>query len=132
IVTIFDAGETEDGRTYIAMERLDGETLASRVASEGLPPLPMVIELASQMAAALDYAHGQGVIHHDIKPRTSCWPRAGTTPSSAISASPNGAARARPATRSAARRPTWRWSACAANRTTRAATCSRWAWCCTG
>ena len=68
IVTIFDAGETEDGRTYIAMERLDGETLASRVASEGLPPLPMVIELASQMAAALDYAHGQGVIHHDIKP----------------------------------------------------------------
>lgn len=68
IVTIFDAGETDDGRPYIAMERLGGETLASRVASEGLPPLPMVIELASQMAAALNYAHEQGVIHHDIKP----------------------------------------------------------------
>ena len=68
IVTVFDAGETDDGRPYIAMERLGGETLASRVASEGLPPLPMVIELASQMAAALNYAHEQGVIHHDIKP----------------------------------------------------------------
>jgi len=68
IVTIFDAGETDDGRSYIAMERLSGETLASRIASEGLPPLPVIIELASQLAAALDYAHAQGVIHHDIKP----------------------------------------------------------------
>lgn len=68
IVTIFDAGETEDGSPYIAMERLNGQTLAGRVASEGLPPLPMVIELASQMAAALDYAHAQGIVHHDVKP----------------------------------------------------------------
>lgn len=68
IVTIFDAGETEDGRSYIAMERLSGETLASRVASEGLPSLPVIIELASQIAAALDYAHAHAVVHHDIKP----------------------------------------------------------------
>lgn len=68
IVTIFDTGRTADGRAYIAMERLPGETLASRVAREGLPPLPVVIELASQVAAALDYAHGQGVLHHDVKP----------------------------------------------------------------
>ncbi|MFC5581036.1 protein kinase domain-containing protein [Rhodanobacter terrae] len=68
IVTIFDAGETDDGRSYIAMERLSGETLASFVASEGLPPLSIIIELATQIAAALDYAHAQGVIHHDIKP----------------------------------------------------------------
>jgi Serine/threonine protein kinase len=68
IVTIFDAGETDDGRSYIAMERLSGETLASRVASEGLPPPSVIIELAIQIAAALDYAHAQGVIHHDIKP----------------------------------------------------------------
>ncbi|HET8763639.1 MAG TPA: protein kinase, partial [Rhodanobacter sp.] len=68
IVTIFDAGEADNGRPYIAMERLGGETLASRVASQGLPPLSVVIELASHMAAALNYAHEQGVIHHDIKP----------------------------------------------------------------
>ncbi|WP_426689937.1 protein kinase domain-containing protein [Rhodanobacter ginsengiterrae] len=68
IVTIFDVGETDDGHAYIAMERLSGETLASRVAKEGLPPLPLIIELAIQIASALDYAHAQGVIHHDIKP----------------------------------------------------------------
>lgn len=68
IVTIFETGQTDDGRAYLAMERLPGETLADRVAREGLPPLPVVIELASQVAAALDYAHGQGVLHHDVKP----------------------------------------------------------------
>lgn len=68
IVTIFDTGETDDGRSYIAMERLSGESLASRVAKEGLPPAAVVIELAIQIAAALDHAHAQGVIHHDIKP----------------------------------------------------------------
>jgi serine/threonine-protein kinase len=68
IVTIFDVGETDDGHSYIAMERLSGETLASRIAREGFPPLPVIIDLAGQLAAALDYAHAQGVTHHDIKP----------------------------------------------------------------
>lgn len=68
IVTIFDTGETDDGRPYIAMERLSGETLASRVAREGLPSLLTAIELASQVASALDHAHRQGIIHHDVKP----------------------------------------------------------------
>ncbi len=68
IVTIFDVGETDDGRSYIAMERLPGETLASRVSREGFPPLPAIIQLVGQLAAALDYAHANGVVHHDIKP----------------------------------------------------------------
>ncbi|MGN6236096.1 protein kinase domain-containing protein [Dyella sp.] len=68
IVTLFDVGETGDGQPYLAMERLPGDTLASRVAREGLPPLPVVLELAMQMASALDYAHANGVVHHDIKP----------------------------------------------------------------
>ncbi len=68
IVTVFDAGETADGRAYIAMERLSGETLASRVASDGFPPLPALIELVSQVASALDYAQARGVSHYDIKP----------------------------------------------------------------
>ncbi|MCX7514070.1 protein kinase domain-containing protein [Frateuria hangzhouensis] len=68
IVTLFDVGEMEDGRPYIAMERLSGDTLASRVAREGLPALPLAIGLVEQIASALDYAHAQGVIHQDIKP----------------------------------------------------------------
>jgi eukaryotic-like serine/threonine-protein kinase len=68
LVTIFDTGETEDGRPYIAMERMGGESLASRVESEGLPSLPVVIDIAIQIAEALEYAHGEGVVHHDIKP----------------------------------------------------------------
>ena len=68
IVTIFDVGETADGHSYIAMERLSGETLARRIAREGFPPLPVIIDLAEQIAAALDYAHAQGVVHYDIKP----------------------------------------------------------------
>lgn len=68
IVTIFDTGETEDGRPYIAMERLSGETLADHVAAHGAPPASAVLELATQLGKALHYAHTQGVVHHDIKP----------------------------------------------------------------
>lgn len=68
IVTVFDTGETEDGRPYIAMERLSGETLADYVANKGVPSASAVLELAAQLAKALQYAHSQGVIHHDIKP----------------------------------------------------------------
>ncbi|TAL86185.1 MAG: serine/threonine protein kinase [Rhodanobacter sp.] len=68
IVTIFDAGETDDGVSYIAMERLSGETLSSRIARDGFPSLPVIIALVAQVAGALDYAHAQGVVHHDIKP----------------------------------------------------------------
>jgi len=67
IVTVYDFGET-DGRPYIVMEYVDGRTLADLML-EGKPfPLSDKIRLMQQLCAALDYAHGRGVIHRDIKP----------------------------------------------------------------
>ena len=71
IVQIFDF-DAIDGHPYIVMEYLRGPTLATYLRSlhekKGRIPLPQVARLLSELASALDYAHGQGVIHRDIKP----------------------------------------------------------------
>jgi len=67
-VRIFDHGELEDGRPYLVMERLVGETLGTYLArSETLSP-PLVLALATQLAAVLEEAHALGVVHRDVKP----------------------------------------------------------------
>ena len=67
ICTIFELGETGDGRLFIAMELLDGETLYDRLA-RGPLDVATLIDAGIDLADALDSAHATGLIHRDIKP----------------------------------------------------------------
>ncbi len=71
IVQIFDF-DTADGHPYIVMEYLKGRVAGSLFAlpagSEKTHPVGQVAHLLKSLSSALDYAHGQGVIHRDIKP----------------------------------------------------------------
>jgi ABC-type branched-subunit amino acid transport system substrate-binding protein len=67
IVTIYDVGQ--DGQHYyFVMEYVEGQTLSALISQYGPPPPDQVIALLRPLAAALDYAHGQGLIHRDVKP----------------------------------------------------------------
>jgi eukaryotic-like serine/threonine-protein kinase len=68
IVHVFDVGEA-DGRPYIAMEHVDGETVADLIARRGSVPATEASALGAQAARALAAAHAAGLVHRDVKPQ---------------------------------------------------------------
>lgn len=67
VVTVYDVGEDQD-LAYIAMDYLKGEPLSEFCRADRLLPPAEALEVAAQVADALDYAHKQNVVHRDVKP----------------------------------------------------------------
>jgi serine/threonine-protein kinase len=68
IVEVFDLGALPSGATYIIMEFLEGESLASRIRRAGPLPIAEAIDIAAQTAEVLAAAHAKGIVHRDLKP----------------------------------------------------------------
>lgn len=69
IVQVYDWGRSGDGTYYMVMEYVSGGTLKERIVREGALEPGTAVELAIRIAMALKAAHGQGMIHRDIKPQ---------------------------------------------------------------
>lgn len=67
IIEIYDQGETEDGTSYIVMERLEGSSLAEVIA-QGAMPVPRAVGMMVQICRGIARAHDLDVIHRDLKP----------------------------------------------------------------
>lgn len=77
VVRVTDFGIAADGRPFLAMELLDGETMEVRLARVGKLDWREAARLGVQVCAALTAAHGAGVIHRDIKPANLMLTRSG-------------------------------------------------------
>ncbi len=67
-IKVYDHGITEDGKPFIVMEYLVGETLDQRLQRFGRLNLPDISRIISQVTKALQKAHDEGIIHRDLKP----------------------------------------------------------------
>jgi serine/threonine protein kinase len=67
ICSIYDVSE-QDGRTFIVMQHVQGDTLAARIHGNR-PPLSEALDIACQVADGLAEAHARGIVHRDIKPQ---------------------------------------------------------------
>ena len=67
ICTVYEIGETQDGQIFIALAYYDGETLKKKI-QKGPLKVTEALDITIQIAEGLAKAHGQGVVHRDIKP----------------------------------------------------------------
>ena len=67
VCVIYEVGQSVDGRPYIAMEYVQGKSLAAHI-EPGPPQIGNIVGIAVQIADALDAAHAKGIVHRDIKP----------------------------------------------------------------
>jgi serine/threonine-protein kinase len=68
VVDVFDLGQLEDGRFYIAMDLLEGKDLAQILSDSGALPPQRAVAIALQICRALNAAHQSGIVHRDLKP----------------------------------------------------------------
>src|SRR4249919_1566665 len=75
ICTLYDVGE-HDGTAFLAMELIEGETLAARL-ERGALPIEQALAVAIDIGSALDTAHRAGIVHRDLKPGNIMLARSG-------------------------------------------------------
>lgn len=67
IISLYETGQTDDGVWFLVCEYVDGQTLEARL-KQGAVSYAEAVQIAAEIADALQYAHEQGVVHRDVKP----------------------------------------------------------------
>lgn len=67
-VRVYDFGETEEGKLYLAMELVNGRSLREAISITGVFDIPRALHIAIQIGKALNAAHSEGIVHRDLKP----------------------------------------------------------------
>jgi serine/threonine-protein kinase len=78
IVRVYDFGTTTDGKVFLAMERLEGQSIEQHLVANGALEYRSALLLGAQICRALEAAHEQGVVHGDLKPQNLFLTRQGT------------------------------------------------------
>lgn len=68
MLRVLDCGVLDDGRSFIAFEAVDGESLADRLQRLGKLPIGNAVAIAAQVASCMSAAHRRGIVHRDLRP----------------------------------------------------------------